>query len=184
MIWEVARAITAAPSISNSVAIGKQMYMDGAVSLGNMSRESINEILRFVDDGPKRLVYLISIGCGRPRKNSYGPMKQLSGKSSVKAMNLDSVAVHQQTDALAKLFKIPYYRFNFEGNRWERPRPRPGTHRSEILYDELEREVEDYFRDDKEAREMLAKCARDLVNRRRLRSFDDIRWRQYTDATT
>lgn len=186
-IWQAGRVTSAAPSSFNPVIIDNTAYLDGGIALNNPSRESINEVLSLHEQRADSVKCLVSIGCGRPRRSvgsvgSYhGGLKTLSAKSSLKAIALDSFLAHEGTEDVTAALKIPYFRFDAQGEIWELPHSVHGS-RSEELYARLERDVEKYFSDEKAIKQLTA-CATMLFEQRKERTQDADRWRRFAYAT-
>lgn len=126
---------------------------------------------------------LISIGCGllKESKRDVHGIKLLRAKNSLKAATLDSNTVHGDVEFLASSYNITYSWFDVEGLTWKLPTMdgQPGT-----IYRDFEQEFATYLQSNKEASAQLDRCARSLVNQRRLRVQDSDQWHRFTHATS
>lgn len=181
-IWKAARATSSAPSHFKPVHINDKRYLDGGIKTNNPARESINEVANMLGGDPSAISSLISIGCGLPKesKQDVRGFRMLSARNSLKAAAIDSNSVHEDVEFRASVYKIPYSRFEVDGLAWKLPLMED---QSDTIYKVFEDELATYFQRNEKASAQLDRCAKDLVDQRRLRAQNPDRWRRFTHAT-
>ncbi|ESZ95260.1 hypothetical protein SBOR_4372 [Sclerotinia borealis F-4128] len=122
-IWQVARAITAAPTYFKSFRLGEEKFIDGDFGYNNPTRRAILEIEQV--HGEDTIALVVSIGTGRRLKvrsiarhgcgltgvaNHFSQMIKYTTASTT-----DTESTHQYVMALLAARKCPYKRFNVDG---------------------------------------------------------------------
>src|ERR1700761_2988943 len=123
MIWEAARATSAAPTFFERIDISgpghpKQSYVDGGLGLNNPTMQMLDEASLIFPD--RHVTCIISIGCGKAETISIPKpsfLQQLLPTELIKAtlaIATDCEAIEQDVAKRFRSILEFYYRFNVE----------------------------------------------------------------------
>jgi hypothetical protein len=112
LIWEVARATSAAPTYFNTIKIGEDEYGDAGFGENNPSKRLFWEV-RFMNNGDEKANALsVSIGTGVTRFSRFqkGPLKRIiAWINAAKEISKDCEKTHLE---MQNMHKGKYYRLN------------------------------------------------------------------------
>ena len=199
-IWEVARATSAAPGYFSPTKVktdnGSEVkFKDGGFGSNNPSLEAYRDIVR--KHGSTHMGPFISFGTGTTQLDMFG--KGSNNFSTFKANAKTALKLPSRTSNAHETMvdhahvdgeeRFPYFRFDggsdlgevnldeWETHRLTRVTGKDGTSGRKTLR-KIETAVALYLRD-KDVQKDLTKCAKLLVDRRRLRARDASRWDRY-----
>ena len=200
-IWQVARATSAAPGYFTPIKIetgnGSEVikFMDGGFGSNNPSVEAYRDVV--FKHGSMHMGPFISIGTGTTQVNRFGKgSNNLSAVLAIlkAAFKLPSRTTNAHENMVDRADedgeeRFPYFRFDggsalgkvdldeWETHRLTRVTEKNGDPGSKTL-EKIDAAVKLYLKN-KEVQKNLAKCAKLLVDRRRLRARDASRWDRY-----
>lgn len=182
-IWEVARAVVAAPKIFKAMKIGGHLFIDGGFMSNNPSVEIFGDVL----GANGRVDTLVSLGTGNLGKSKADFFKpgvfglvtpHVRTVTKLRGVSTDGEYAHEAMQRLADSIRTEYYRFNVILDRkewrldsWRKPRT--------SVFKHLERIVDNHLKQPG-VRDSLRDCAKTLVERRRLRAFDVAAWENFS----
>jgi hypothetical protein len=116
LIWEAARATSAAPTYFNSIQIGQTEYMDGGFGLNNPSQRMFYEVSQVNRDVEEANALSISIGTGITRFSRFqrGSLKKIiTWLNGAKKISTDCEEFHRMMNLTTTNGKRHrYHRFN------------------------------------------------------------------------
>lgn len=197
LLWEAARATSAAPGYFEKVQIGNVDYIDGGLGCNNPAMVAFKDVRQI--HGMQPPVLVLSIGTGAP-PTDQAPEPKSKGSTTMAHLKdmfmafksslhlaTDSEGVHEALLTQIKdirrstlTSKLHYYRFNvpdildIELDEWS---PRDGH----TTKDKLRNATKEYLaRED--VHQELVECAIELIKLRRARSATE-RWEQFATET-
>jgi predicted acylesterase/phospholipase RssA len=179
--WQVARATSAAPRIFKPMKIKGKNYVDGGVMSSNPSSEIFGEVF---GQGQK-VSLLVSLGTGVPTQSKeeffkpgyFGVRVPVRNAKLLMGFSMDGQSVHKAMQGLMKSLETEYFRFNvpLDAKEW---RLDSWTKSRKTAFDHLE-QITNMHLKQADVKKSLQECAAVLVERRRLRSMDEARWRDF-----
>ena len=191
-VWEVARAATAAPFYFDPLKIdipSSKEYMTftdaGFGDKNNPTKEGTDEIEYMY--GTESIGIVVSVGTARRDEGSLsrGPFAFRSEVKEIAQKATDTERVHRDMEAKSLTEGFPYYRLNdpsglkMQLDEWE---PRPILFNGRDSGSETLERVRIAFNrwiTNDENRNLIQRCAEDLVICRRARSVNLARWERY-----
>ncbi len=116
LVWEAARATSAAPQYFHPVVIDKEMFVDGGFGTNNPTFEAFAEVTQSkVDLDP----LVISIGSGAGRRHSSSRTSKMKPRlvSSIHSaidIATDTKRVHEEMSVIARRRNFEYFRFTVD----------------------------------------------------------------------
>ena len=123
MIWEAARATSAAPTFFQRISISgpghpEQSYVDGGLGLNNPTMQMLDEVSLIFPD--RHVACIISIGCGKaetisiPKPRFFQRLLPTELIKATVAIATDCEAIEQDVAKRFRDISDLYYRFNVE----------------------------------------------------------------------
>ena len=173
-LYDLSRATLSRPGYFSSVKIQQSLFIDAQRSCHNPSAQAIREMDSRQDEADDHTIdCMVSIGCGHPSPVKPGEPPDYSKRPLIQRLEHEKTAAwdgeltHSVTSGSMRSWKKAYFRLDHSSDEWEAPVEalREGGEtlmRNKRLEEEVLKEL-----NGEEMREVLSKCAKCLVARKR-----------------
>ena len=179
MIWEVAQAVSAAPSVFKPIALprGNGNFYDGGVNMNNPSWLLLREVLHRADQSNENLDILLSIGGGNARaKSSKKQGRRVIALLEDSVSYSDYAAQRVRKESINRHFR--YHRLDvepgFQDVRLDEWKPKES---GKTTVQRIEQQTEEYLK-----RPRVAQECKDIAQRlaeARISRSQTIRWESF-----